>query len=206
MNRKVIITISREFGSGGRYIGEQIAKDLGIKFYDKAIIEMASEKTGFSEEYISENEQKLTGQSLFNFAITGSYAGNMVFGNGESLQDTMFFAQSKVIREIACKGSCVIVGRCADHILGDSENCINVFIYSNMQSKIDRAISKYKLDSKNVEKLLKERDKIRAKHYNYYTGKVWGDSRNYHICLNSDFIGIENCIKMIKSVADRICL
>lgn len=206
MNRKVIITISREFGSGGRYIGEQIAKDLGIKFYDKAIIEMASEKTGFSEEYISENEQKLTGPSLFNFAITGSYAGNMVFGNGESLQDTMFFAQSKVIREIACKGSCVIVGRCADHILGDSENCINVFIYSNMQSKIDRAISKYKLDSKNVEKLLKERDKIRAKHYNYYTGKVWGDSRNYHICLNSDFIGIENCIKMIKSVADRICL
>ncbi len=103
MSKNIVITISREFGSGGRYIGEMTAKKLDIPFYDKAIIEMASDKTGFSSEYIKENEQKLTGSSLFNFAITCSYAGNMVFGSGESLQDTMFFAQSNVIKEIASK-------------------------------------------------------------------------------------------------------
>lgn len=203
MVKKFVITISREFGSGGRYIGEKIAKDLNIAFYDKAIIELASEKTGFSKEYITENEQKLTGPSLFNYAITGSYAGNMIFGSGESLQDTMFFAQSNVIKEIANKSSCVIVGRCADYILENYENCMNIFIYSDMESKIKRAINEYKLDDKNVEKILKDRDKIRSKHYSYYTNRVWGDARNYHICLNSDFIGIENSIDIIKSAIKR---
>ncbi|ACN83300.1 putative cytidylate kinase [Brachyspira hyodysenteriae WA1] len=201
MSKNIVITISREFGSGGRYIGEMVAKDLNIPFYDKAIIEMASDKTGFSPEYIKENEQKLTGASLFNFAITGSYAGNMVFGNGESLQDTMFFAQSNVIKEVASKHSCVIVGRCANHILEGMDNCINIFIYSDMENKIKRAVEEYKLDSANIEKILKERDKLRAKHYNYYTGKNWGDARNYHACLNSDFIGIDNTIELIEKIA-----
>lgn len=201
MGNNIVITISREFGSGGRYIGEMAAKNLNIPFYDKAIIEMASDKTGFSKEYIKENEQKLTGASLFNFAITGSYAGNMVFGNGESLQDTMFFAQSNVIKEVASKHSCVIVGRCANHILEYNENCINIFIYSDIKSKIRRAVEEYKLDSSNIEKILKDRDKLRAKHYNYYTGKNWGDARNYHACLNSDFIGIDNTIKIIEEIA-----
>ena len=155
MDKKIIITISREFGSGGRFIGENVAKKLGIAFYDKAIIEMASDKTGFSPDYIKENEQKLTSPSLFNFAISGSYAGNMVFGNGESLQDTMFFAQSNVIKEIANKHSCVIVGRCADYVLEKFENCINVFIHSDMENKINRAVNEYKLDSNSVEKILK---------------------------------------------------
>lgn len=207
MSKNIVITISREFGSGGRYIGEMTAKKLDIPFYDKAIIEMASDNTGFSSEYIKENEQKLTGSSLFNFAITGSYAGNMVFGSGESLQDTMFFAQSNVIKEIASKNSCVIVGRCANHVLEGMDNCINVFIYSDMNSKIKRAVSEYKLDSSNIEKILRERDKLRAKHYNYYTGKNWGDARNYHICLNSDFIGADNTVKIIldavKSISDK---
>ena len=183
MDKKIVITISREFGSGGRYIGEMVAKKLDIPFYDKAIIEMASDKTGFSPDYIKENEQKLTGSSLFNFAISGSYAGNMVFGNGESLQDTMFFAQSNVIKEVASKNSCVIVGRCANHV------------------KIKRAVNEYKLDASNIEKILKERDKLRSKHYNYYTGKVWGDARNYHACLNSDFIGIDNTVDIIEKIA-----
>ncbi|WP_300365843.1 AAA family ATPase [Brachyspira sp.] len=201
MSNNIVITISREFGSGGRYIGEMVAKNLNIPFYDKAIIEMSSDKTGFSKEYIKENEQKLTGASLFNFAITGSYAGNMVFGNGESLQDTMFFAQSNVIKEVASKHSCVIVGRCANHILEHHENCINIFIYSDVKNKIERAVNEYKLDSSNIEKILKERDKLRAKHYNYYTGKNWGDARNYHACLNSDFIGIDNTIKIIEEIS-----
>lgn len=103
----------------------------------------------------------MTGASLFNFAISGSYAGNMVFGNGESLQDTMFFAQSNVIKEVASKHSCVIVGRCANHVLEGMDNCINIFIYSDMQSKIKRAVNDYKLDSANIEKILKERDKLK---------------------------------------------
>lgn len=201
MKNNIVITISREFGSGGRYIGEMVAKNLNIPFYDKAIIEMASDKTGFSQEYIKENEQKLTGASLFNFAISGSYAGNIVFGNGESLQDTMFFAQSNVIKEVASKHSCVIVGRCANHILENLDNCVSVFIYSDMESKIKRAVNEYKLESLNIDKILKERDKLRAKHYNYYTGKNWADARNYHACFNSDFIGIDNTIKLIEEIA-----
>lgn len=201
MDKKIIITISREFGSGGRYIGETVAEKLNIPFYDKAIIEMASEKTGFSPDYIKENEQKLTGTPLFNFAVSGSYAGNMVFGNGESLQDTMFFAQSNVIKEVASKHSCVIVGRCANHVLEKFDDCINIFIYSDIKSKIKRAVEEYKLDSDNIEKILKERDKLREKHYNYYTGKVWGDARNYHACFNSDFIGIDNVVDIIEKMA-----
>ena len=204
MDKKIIITISREFGSGGRFIGENVAKKLGIAFYDKAIIEIASDKTGFSPDYIKENEQKLTSPSLFNFAISGSYAGNMVFGNGESLQDTMFFAQSNVIKEIASKHSCVIVGRCADYVLEKFENCINVFIHSDMQSKINRAVNEYKLDSSSVEKILKDRDKLRAKHYNYYTGRVWGDARNYDACFNSDYIGLEKVEDIIVDMAKSI--
>ena len=204
MDKKIIITISREFGSGGRFIGENVAKKLDIAFYDKAIIEMASDKTGFSPDYIKENEQKLTSPSLFNFAISGSYAGNMVFGNGESLQDTMFFAQSNVIKEIASKHSCVIVGRCADYVLEKFDNCINVFIHSDMQSKINRAVNEYKLDSASVEKILKDRDKLRAKHYNYYTGKVWGDARNYDACFNSDYIGLEKVEDIIVDMAKSI--
>ena len=204
MDKKIIITISREFGSGGRFIGENVAKKLGVAFYDKAIIEMASDKTGFSQDYIKENEQKLTSHSLFNFAISGSYAGNMVFGNGESLQDTMFFAQSNVIKEVASKHSCVIVGRCADYVLEKFDNCINIFIHSDMQSKINRAVNEYKLDSASVEKILKDRDKLRAKHYNYYTGRVWGDARNYHACFNSDYIGLEKVEDIIVDMAKSI--
>ena len=204
MDKKIIITISREFGSGGRFIGENVAKKLDIAFYDKAIIEMASDKTGFSPDYIKENEQKLTSPSLFNFAISGSYAGNMVFGNGESLQDTMFFAQSNVIKEIASKHSCVIVGRCADYVLEKFDNCINIFIHSDMQSKINRAVNEYKLDSSSVEKILKDRDKLRAKHYNYYTGRVWGDARNYDACFNSDYIGLEKVEDIIVDMAKNI--
>lgn len=204
MDKKIIITISREFGSGGRFIGENVAKKLDIAFYDKAIIEIASDKTGFSPDYIKENEQKLTSPSLFNFAISGSYAGNMVFGNGESLQDTMFFAQSNVIKEIASKHSCVIVGRCADYVLEKFDNCINVFIHSDMQSKINRAVNEYKLDSSSVEKILKDRDKLRAKHYNYYTGRVWGDARNYDACFNSDYIGLEKVEDIIVDMAKSI--
>lgn len=204
MDKKIIITISREFGSGGRFIGENVAKKLDIAFYDKAIIEMASDKTGFSPDYIKENEQKLTSTSLFNFAISGSYAGNMVFGNGESLQDTMFFAQSNVIKEIASKHSCVIVGRCADYVLEKFDNCINIFIHSDMQSKINRAVNEYKLDSSSVEKILKDRDKLRAKHYNYYTGRVWGDARNYDACFNSDYIGLEKVEDIIVDMAKSI--
>ena len=204
MDKKIIITISREFGSGGRFIGENVAKKLDIAFYDKAIIEMASDKTGFSPDYIKENEQKLTSPSLFNFAISGSYAGNMVFGNGESLQDTMFFAQSNVIKEIASKHSCVIVGRCADYVLEKFDNCINVFIHSDMQSKINRAVNEYKLDSGSVEKILKDRDKLRAKHYNYYTGRVWGDARNYDACFNSDYIGLDKVEDIIVDMAKSL--
>ena len=201
MDNKIIVTISREFGSGGRKIAEDVANRLNIEYYDNAIVEKVAQKTGFSKDYIEENDQKLTGNSLFNFSVPGSYSSSMVFGNSESLQDTMFFTESNIIKDLAYKSSCVIVGRCADYVLSKMPNCLNVFIYSDIDSKIRRVVEDYKIEDSNIEKLLKDRDKIRSKHYQYYTGRTWGDCHNYDLSINSDFVGLDTAVNIITEVA-----
>ena len=184
----VIITISREYGSGGRYIGKLVAEKLGIKLYDKEFIETVAAETGLSEEYIEKNEQKRDVLAGLN---NGYY-----FGLDNS--DELFLKESEVIKKLAERESCVIIGRCADFILSDKNNVLNVFIYSDTKNKIKRATMFYGLSKANAEKEIKRIDKLRANHYKHYTEKEWRDVSNYDICFNSDLFGVER-------VADLIC-
>ena len=188
LNKHIIITISREYGSGGRYVGRLIADKLGIKLYDKEFITKVAEETGLSEEYIETNEQKRNTLSGLN---NGYY-----FGLNDA--DELFIKEAELIKKVADKESCVIIGRCSDFILKDRENVISVFVYSDMKDKIKRATEIYGLDKEKAEKEIKRIDKLRANHYKYYTEKQWDDHSNYDMCINSDMLGVEK-------VADLIC-
>ena len=184
----IVITLSREYGSGGRYIGRLIADKLGIKLYDKEFVIKVAEETGLSEDYIEENEQKRGVLAALN---NGYYSE---FNNA----DELFAKESEIIKDIASKESCVIVGRCADRILEDKDNIFKVFVYSDMESKIKRATTYYGLNKEKAKKEIERIDKQRANHHKYYTGKEWRDLSNYDICVNSDALGVER-------TADIIC-
>ena len=193
LSKHVVITVSREYGSGGRYVGRLIAEKLGIKLYDKEFIEKVAEKTGFSEEYIESNEQKRDALAVLN---NGFYSE---FNNS----DELFIEESKLIKEVAEKESCVIIGRCADFILKDMKNVIKVFIYSDMEDKIKRATEIYGLDKAKAEKEIKRIDKQRANHYKYYTEKEWNNSANYDISINSDTLGVEKTAELICQIVEE---
>ena len=182
-----VITVSREYGSGGRYVGRLIADKLGIKLYDKDFVIKLAEETGFSEEYIEQNEQKRDPLEILN---NGYYSGL-------NKSDELFIKESDLIKEVADKESCVIIGRCADFILKDRKNVLRVFISSDMDDKIQRATEYYNIDLKDAEKEINKINKLRANHYKYYTGKNWQDSSNYDICINSDLFGVEKTADMI---------
>lgn len=190
---KITITISREYGSGGRYIGQLVADKLGIKLYDKEFVEKLAIETGLTEEYIENNEQKRNALDALN---SGYY-----FGMNNS--DELFIKESELIKEIANKESCVIIGRCADFILKDNSNVIKVFVYSNMEDEVKRATKFYGLDEKNAKKEIKRINKLRASHYKYYTEKEWKDNSNYDICINSDALGVEKSAELIYDLIEE---
>lgn len=190
---KITITISREYGSGGRYIGQLVADKLGIKLYDKEFVEKLAIETGLTEEYIENNEQKRNALDALN---SGYY-----FGMNNS--DELFIKESELIKEIANKESCVIIGRCADFILKDNSNVIKVFVYSNMEDEVKRATKFYGLDEKNAKKEIKRINKLRASHYKYYTEKEWKDNSNYDICINSDVLGVEKSAELIYDLIEE---
>ena len=193
LSKHVVITIAREYASGGRYIGKLVADKLGIKLYDNVFISKVAEETGLSEEYIENNEQKRDALASLN---NGYYSG---LNNS----DELFIKESELIKEVADKESCVIVGRCADFILSGRENVINVFVYSDMEDKINRATTYYGMDKSKAEKEIKRIDKLRANHYKYYTEKDWKEPSNYDICVNSDSIGINNVVDLICSIVEK---
>ena len=188
--KQVVITISREYGSGGRYIGRLIADKLGIKLYDKEFVIKLAKETGLAEEYIENNEQKRDVLSILN---NGYYAG---LNNS----DELFIKESELIKEVAEKESCVIIGRCADFILKDKENIVKVFVTSSKEDKIKRATEFYNLDKIKAEKEINRINKLRANHYKYYTEKEWKEPSNYDICINSDAIGVENAANLICEI------
>lgn len=197
LDKNIVITISREYGSGGRYIGKLVAEKLGIKLYDKEFVEKLAEDTGLSEKYIEDNEQKRTFLEILN---NGYYSG---LNNS----DDLFIKESELIEEVANNESCVIVGRCADFILKDKENVLKIFIDSSIQDKINRATEYYKLDKNKAEKEIIRINKLRANHYKYYTEREWNDPANYDICINSDSIGIESAADLICELANKkVCL
>lgn len=188
-----VITISREYGSGGRYIGSLVAKELGIKCYDKEIIKKLAQKTGLSEEYIENNEQKRYQLASLN----NHYYYN--FSNS----DELFIEESKLIQKIAKQESCVIIGRCADFILKDQENVIKIFVYSSMKDKVKRATQYYGMKKNEAEKEIKRINKLRANHYKHYTDREWKDPNNYDLCINSNLFSVEQTAKLIAEIVSK---
>lgn len=201
--KKKIVTISRQYGSGGRYIGENLAKAMGVPCYDEKLIDMVAKESGFAQSFVAEKGERMTGSLLFNIASSLSFANNVFStNNGVTLQDEIYFTQNRIIKELADKGPCVIVGRCADYILREREDCLNVFIFADNESKIERAEKYFNITREEAPAVLKKKDKARANHYKYYTDQEWGMASNYDLCLNSGLIGIEGCVKAIQQVQE----
>ena len=193
---KRIITISREFGSGGRFIGEEVAKQLGIAYYSENIIDQIAQQSGLSPEYIEENAELSPKKGFFSYAFSGRDI------TGKSVDDMLYEAQRKVILEIAEKEPCVMIGRNTDFILKDRDDVLNVFIHGDMPEKIKRICKLYNVTEDGAVKLIKDTDKRRRTNYNFYTEQKWGMASNYTLSLNSSQLGYERCEKMIMGCVD----
>ena len=190
---KNIITISRQFGSGGRTVGRMLAERLGVPFYDKELVKQVADETGFDVGFIEENGEFSPSKSIFSFAMS---QGIPIMQNGLSMSDFIFCVQRQVILKLA-EQPCVIVGRGADYVLRDREDCFNVFSHADVQSRAERIVKLYGESEKRPEQRLADKDKKRKIYYKHYTDREWGDAKNYDICLNSGKIGIDKCVELI---------
>ena len=201
-DKKKVITISREFGSGGRLIGKRLAEKLGVPYYDKELLDRIAEESGFSKEMIEGAEKKAKNSFLYSLASA--------IGTGEagpetlSLNERFFLAQFETIRKIAEEGSCVIVGRCADYILRGVPQAVNVFIYAEEEDKITRAVEEYGIPEKDVRKVMRDTDKARANYYAYHTGRRWGDYLNFNLCIDSGYLEIDDIVDLIINYSDKM--
>ena len=189
-----IITISREFGSGGRTVGKQAAQKLSIPCYDQELIEKIAEESGFAPAYIKEQGEYVVRAGWLSNALAGR------FSNGLTTQDQLWLLQRKVILELAEKGPCVIVGRCADYILREEANCLTAFIHAEMEKRAQRIVQVYGEREESPEKRLRDKDKRRAAYYQMYTDMAWGDARHYHVALDSGALGIEKCVSILTGL------
>jgi cytidylate kinase len=196
MNR--IITISRQYGSGGREIGKKLAEKLKIPFYDNEIITRAAKESGFSETAFENAENKATNSLLYSLAMGMNAYGNQDIGFTHlSLDDQLYLVQSDVIRKVAAEGPCVIVGRCADYVLRDLDQVVNLFIWADLSARVKRAVELYHLNPDKAEEEILKSDKRRANYYNYHASEKWGRAENYHLSLRSDYVGIDNTVDCI---------
>lgn len=193
---KQIITISREFGSGGRLIGKRLAENLGIPYYDKELLNRIAEESGFSREMMEEAEMRA--KSSFFYSLSSAFGTGESGPDSLSLNERFFLAQFDTIKKIAEEGSCVIVGRCADYVLRGEPGATNIFVYAETQDKIRRAVEEYGVPEKDVKKIMNDTDKARANYYNYHTGRKWGLPVNYNLSFDSGYISIENAVKLIQ--------
>ena len=194
-HEKKIITISREFGSGGRTIGRRVAEELGIPFYDKEIVEQIALESGFAPRFIEENGEHAPGLSRFAYAFAPQGVPGVM--NGLSTADFLWNIQCGVILQLAEKGPCVIVGRNADYILKDRDDVMDVYVHADTAFKADRIVRLYGEAEKSPEQRLAEKDKRRRVNYQHYTGRTWGAAQNYEMCLCSSMLGIDQCVKII---------
>lgn len=187
-----IITISREFGSGGRTIGKQVAEELGIPCYDNELLMKIAEESGFQEKYVQEAGEYAPGGFLSNVF---SHRGNM-----PNNADYLWHIQYRIISDLAKKGPCVIVGRCADYILKDKADCLKVFIHADLAFRAERIVKVYGEREESPEQRIREKDKRRAAYHRFYTDMKWGHSQNYDLTLNSGTLGIDRCVDIIKEL------
>lgn len=197
MAEKFFITVGRQLGSGGRQIGEKLAKQLNIAFYDKELILIASQKSGLGKEFFEKIDEK-SGHSLF-FGGSSPYGvySNEIYANYYLNNETLFKIQSDVIRELADQHSCIFVGRCADYILKDQPHCLNLFVTANLNDRIKRVMENEQLTENKAKALIEKTDKKRANYYNYFSDKVWGAASSYHLCINSSVLGIDETVNFI---------
>ena len=194
-----IITISREFGSGGRSIGRSVAEKLGIPFYDKELVEQIALESGFAPTFVEEHGEHSPSRSRFAYAFSQQAVPGAM--NGMSISDYLWSIQCSVIQQIVQQGPCVIVGRNADYILKDRTDVLDVFIHADMEFRADRIVRLYGESEKSPETRLNEKDKRRQINYQHYTGRIWGAAQNYDLCLDSGVLGIEKCVDLIIRAA-----
>lgn len=197
---RVIITIARHFGSGGKTIGKMLAEDLGIGFYEKEIIRMASEESGINEALFNQADEKLKRTPLFFGKTKGEYEGKLIPPDSDEFvsDHNLFNYQAKVIRELAARESCVIIGRAADYVLRDNPNVVSVFVHASKEYCVKQAVERCANIGRDPEKFIEKTDKYRSDFYRYYTGQKWTDARNYDLCLNSERLGFDGTMKAIE--------
>ena len=197
---KRIITISREFGSGGHSIGQKVAEKLDLNFYDQALLEKIAQETGLSKEYIENSEYAPARNSLlFDIVVNRS----LTHSAEPSPADMVYFAQTKIIREIAEKEPCVIVGRCSDYILRDRKDALHVFIYADLDSRSKRILERYGENDKPILKRIEDKDARRKIYYSHYTDRPWGVPQNYHVSLSSSALGEDPCVNTIVDLFQK---
>lgn len=200
MARK-IITISRQFGSGGHTVGQLVAQKLGVPLYDKALVEKVAEESGFVPKFVEDNSEHAPSKSIFSYAFAPQGIPGIM--NGMSTGDYLWHIQCKTILKLADEGPCVIVGRNSDYVLKDRKDCLHVFIYADMETKAKRVLERYGKTDKKVETRITEKDKRRSVNYQHYTGRIWGAAENYDICLNTGLLSLEDAADIIVEVAKK---
>lgn len=198
-----VITIARGYGSGGRTMGKMLAEELGIHYYDRELMRLASDESGINEELFGRADEQLK-QSLLYRIARKEYRGELIPPDREDFvsNDNLFSYQAKVIKKLAEEESCVIVGRCADYILKDMDNVIKVFVHASLEDCVKRLEGMSSLPPKELEKKILETDKRRAAYYRYYTGRDWEDAKNYDLCLNSKRLGFDKCVRIVRDYLD----
>ena len=203
MENKIIVTIGRQFGSGGREIGQKLAEMLGIAYYDKELMAMAAKDSGLCEEFFEKADERVSGNLSYAFSLGYSYMGAYAPFNDILSNDGLFKLQSDTIRSLAEKQSCVMVGRCADYILRDDPAMISVFIHNSKEVRIKRIVAALPVTSDQAEELMEKRDKSRASYYNYYTNKTWGASKSYDLSIDASVLGIDETVAFIKMFIEK---
>lgn len=195
---KTIITIGRQFGSAGREIGQSVAKYFGIECYDKELLTRAAKESGFCEEMIQNHDERPTNSFLYNLVMdTYSFGYNASSFVNMPISHKVFLAQFNTIKKIADEGPCVIVGRCADYALDGYDNCLNLFVFSDEDTKVKRIMKKYELTEEKAKDMILKKDKQRQSYYNYYSSKKWGRADSYDLCINSNVLGVEGSVNLI---------
>ncbi len=195
-----VITIAREYGSGGKTIGKMVAEELKIPFYDREILKLASDDSGINESLFAKADEKMASTSLFKIA-SRVYTGELIPPDSDDFvsNDNLFNYQAKIIKELAAQGPCVIVGRCADFILKDMDNVVRLFVHSTPEKNLETVINLKGLEAKEASKLIEKTNKHRAAYYKCYTGRDWDNAKNYDLCLDSSRLTYEKCVEIVKS-------
>ena len=201
MSSNIVITMARQYGSGGKTIGAMLAKELGINCYSREILRMASEESGINERLFGMSDEKMKGAGWFKI-LSRPYDGELLSPEEKGFvsEENIFNYQAKIIKDLAEKESCVIIGRCADYALEDFDNCISVYVHAPFEDRIKRIENEYGIPNGKSKEMLMKKDKQRSSYYNYYSSNKWGDAKSYDLCLNSSYLGIDGSVDLIKKV------